>query len=61
MLSILVTSNILVSALGNGEAVTVNTIEQRFSQTVPVPATALLLALGLTGVSVTRRRSLGGR
>lgn len=49
-----VTKNIFVGASVDGEVADVISVTQRFGQ-VPVPATSLLLALGLAGISLVRR------
>ncbi|WP_286264004.1 PEP-CTERM sorting domain-containing protein [Thalassotalea atypica] len=53
-----VRKNILVSATEFGDFATLNSFEQRFSQTtIPEPSMFLLLALGLFGIAVKRKRS----
>jgi hypothetical protein len=53
--SIRVSKNIFVGASVDDEVADVIAVEQRFSQ-VPIPATAMLLGLGLVGLFVVRRR-----
>lgn len=55
--TISVTKNLFVGASLTGEVANAISVTQRFSQTVPVPASGLLLMLGLAGLAVTRRKS----
>jgi hypothetical protein len=54
--SVRVTKNVFVSASVDGEVANAISVTQRFSQQVPVPASGLLLMLGMVGLAVTRRR-----